>query len=337
MIENSQAISELMRGAINNKAVYGVSYSLIAANQSEYHYLGFQGKNQDAIALEANMQYDLASLTKVVGTTTRILQLLSERKLDLEDPVGKFINDVDKPKITIKQLLLHRSGLRADIKNVWDFSQEALIKAVKEMPQLCPADTKTIYSDLNFILLGWVIQKIDGDLSKSLEEHIFQPIGMTNTSYNPRADRKIFVPTEKQVKRGGIIRGEVHDEKSHLLDGVSGHAGLFSTLTDLTRFAQMYLHKGYYNDQRILPEAVFPILENSVTSGRTLGWRCWMTPAGQTLWHTGFTGTSIALNLVNQSAFVCLTNRVYPTRKNRRWLSYRLMAIALFYGHPESI
>ncbi|WP_143795872.1 serine hydrolase, partial [Oenococcus oeni] len=77
------------------------------------------------------MQYDLASLTKVVGTTTRILQLLSEGKLDLEDPVGKFINGVDKPKITIKQLLLHRSGLRADIKNVWDFSREALIKAVK--------------------------------------------------------------------------------------------------------------------------------------------------------------------------------------------------------------
>ncbi|WP_144263879.1 serine hydrolase, partial [Oenococcus oeni] len=123
MIENSQAISELMRGAINNKAVYGISYSLIAADQSEYHYLGFQGKNQDAIALEANMQYDLASLTKVVGTTTRILQLLSEGKLDLEDPVGKFINGVDKPKITIKQLLLHRSGLRADIKNVWDFSR----------------------------------------------------------------------------------------------------------------------------------------------------------------------------------------------------------------------
>ncbi|AZZ61699.1 serine hydrolase [Oenococcus sp. UCMA 16435] len=337
MIENGQAISELMRSAISNKAVYGVSYSLIAPDQNEYHYLGFQGKNKDAIALKANMRYDLASLTKVVGTTTRILQLLSEGKLNLEDPVGKFINDVNKPEITIKQLLLHRSGLRADIKNVWNFSKEALIQAVKDMPQLCPADTKIIYSDLNFILLGWIIQKIDGDLSKSLQEHIFLPIGMTDTSYNPKADRNIFVPTEKQAKRGGIIRGEVHDEKSHLLDGVSGHAGLFSTLTDLTRFAQMYLHKGYYNGQQILPETAFSILDNSVANGRTLGWRCWMTPAGKTLWHTGFTGTSIALNLVNQSAFVCLTNRVYPTRENRRWLSYRLMAIALFYGHPESI
>ncbi|MGY3744725.1 serine hydrolase domain-containing protein [Oenococcus kitaharae] len=333
MMQNSQAIADLMRGAIADQAVYGVSYALIGNDENESHFLGFQGENADAIPIEAGMRYDLASLTKVVGTSSRILQLLTAGKLRLQDPIGRFISGLDKPEITIRQLLQHRSGLRADIAHVWDFDRSSLIKAVKQMPQLCPTDTKTIYSDLNFMLLGWLIAKIDGDLSKSLQEHIFKPLNMTDTGYNPdQHNLANIVPTEYQAQRGGIIRGVVHDGKARLLDGVSGHAGLFSTIKDLTHFSQMYLHDGQYQGQQILPSSAFQLLSDNVAGGRTLGWRCWSQPAGLKLWHTGFTGTSIALDLVNQKAFICLTNRVYPTRENKRWLSWRLMAIHAFYG-----
>lgn len=337
MIENTQGIAALMHNALADQAAFGVSYALIGPDQNELHYLGMQGSGPDALPLTPNMQYDLASLTKVVGTTTRLLQLLAAGTIQLADPVGKYVPDLAHPQLTIEQLLLHNSGLPADIPNALTMTAEELTAKIKQAPLANAPGTKFVYSDLGFIQLGWVIQQVDGDLAASLRENVFSPLGMKQTGFNPdQSDLNVFVPTEDVPARGGVLRGVVHDEKAAVLHGISGHAGLFSSLTDLNQFVRMYLNHGYCRDQQILPTSVFDWFRQIHFQGRTLGWQCWR-PGGDLLWHTGFTGTSIALDLTHQTGFVCLTNRVYPTRTNLRWLTWRRLAVSLFYNRLEDI
>jgi CubicO group peptidase (beta-lactamase class C family) len=337
MITNNLGIAETINNAINQRAVYGVSYSLLGLEQNEQHYLGYQGTGSDKIAIRPDLEYDLASLTKVIGTSTRILQLFGIGKIKLTDTIGNFLTNLKHPELTIKDLLLHCSGLPADIADVSELNRAGLIERVKQADLIYPTGSQTVYSDLGFILLGWIIAAIDGDLADSLNEHIFKPLAMNQTGFKlanqPPAN---FVPTENLPQRGGIIRGQVHDQKAWLLDGQSGHAGLFSTLSDLSNFASMYLHYGIFNEQPILQPASFAILKKFYQNGRTLGWQRW-SPEGMKIWHTGFTGTSIALDLDQKTGFVCLTNRIYPTRQNQAWLKWRKLAVGLFFEEPEMI
>lgn len=337
MVTNNLGIAEVINNSLATQAVYGVSYSLIGLEQNEQHYLGYQGSGADKIAIRPDLEYDLASLTKVVGTTTRVLQLLEVGKLHLTDQIGNFLSGLNYPELTIEQLLLHNSGLPADITNHAQLTRPELVAQIKQAELIYPTGSQTVYSDLGFILLGWIIATIDGDLAASLSKHVFEPITMQQTGYNltdrPAVD---FVPTENLPERGGIIRGKVHDQKAFLLAGQSGHAGLFSTLTDLSKFAAMYLHHGIYKGKQILQPASFTLLQHYYQNGRTLGWQRW-SPQGMKIWHTGFTGTSIALDLEQQTGFVCLTNRIYPHRQNQAWLKWRKLAIGLFFAEPEVI
>ncbi|KMO59556.1 beta-lactamase, partial [Lacticaseibacillus rhamnosus] len=174
------------------------------------------------------------------GTTTRILQLLLAGKIQLDQPIGSLVSGLRYPQLTIEQLMLHRSGLPADVPHAHALDRAGLIQAVKTMAAVAPPDTTTLYSDLNFILLGWAIAAVDGSLAASLHQHVFEPLGMPATGYCPQAVAPSdFVPTENVSERGGVLRGTVHDHKAFLLDGVSGHAGLFSTLGDLTTFTRL--------------------------------------------------------------------------------------------------
>ncbi|UQS81463.1 beta-lactamase family protein [Bombilactobacillus folatiphilus] len=337
MTPAEQKINQLMKTAINQKIVYGVSYAFVSAKEEQIFYLGDQGKNQEKVALEPDMLYDLASLTKVVATTTRILQLLEQNQIHLDDHVGYYLPMIHYPQITIKQLLLHNSGLPADISNPQKLDSQQLINAITHAKLLTPSNTNTIYSDLGYILLGWLIEQIDGNLAHSFAKNIFEPLNMQHTKFNPISNQTLnFVPTEFDSTRGGLIRGHVHDEKAAILGGISGHAGLFSTLNDLTKFTRMYLNQGCYHGQQLLNTTSFAYLKKTYCRGRTLGWKKW-TPTGNQLWHTGFTGTSIALDLDHQTGFICLTNRIYPTRNDRRWLPIRREAIKLFYHKEEKI
>lgn len=336
MIVNNSAIFEVIQNAIQDQAVYGASYSLQSNSLSEQHYIGYQGIGLDHIALTSGLEYDLASLTKVIGTTTRILQLLSQKKLALKDEIGRFIPNLSYPELTVEQLLLHDSGLPADIKSA-GYSKVELIDKIKQSSLIYQPGTKTVYSDLGFILLGWLIQKIDGDLAQSLQENVFKPLKMKKTGFNLKVNNpKLFVPTENVPARGGALRGTVHDEKAHLLGGISGHAGLFSTLADLNNFVSMYLHQEVFAGHEVLNSNCFSLLKSYYKNGRTLGWQRWV-PTGLKIWHTGFTGTSIAIDMDQQTGFVCLTNRIYPTRQNRDWLKWRRLAIGLFFAEPEVI
>lgn len=326
----TQTIDELAAAAVDGAAVPGISYSLFGPDYNEMHVLGFQGAGTDYLPLTADALYDLASLTKVVATTTRLLQLLVTGELHLADQLGQFVTGCAAPELTIAQLMLHRSGLPADVTGAHGMTRAQLDTAVRgSMPQHAPGSV-TEYSDLNYILLGRVIAAVDGDLAASVDGQVLRPLGMTSSGYNPQAPAARFVPTENRPERGGIVRGQVHDHKAYLMGGVSGHAGLFSTLSDLTVFTRALVG---LTDNAVLPPQIRELLAAHDVGGRTLGWRRWSHE--QQYWHTGFTGTSIAFDCERQTGFVCLTNRVYPTRTNRKFLAVRQQMLRAFFGQES--
>ena len=326
----TQTIDELAAAALSDAAVPGISYSVFGPDMNAGHALGFQGQGADHLPLTGAALYDLASLTKVVGTTTRLLQLLAAHKLHLTDTVGQYVGGCAAPELTIEQLMLHRSGLPADVAGVHGMNRAQLDTAVRSAQPHYTPGTVTEYSDLNYILLGRVIAAIDGSLAASVSSQVLRPLGMTSSGYNLQAPLARFVPTENRPERGGIVRGKVHDHKAYLMGGVSGHAGLFSNLDDLTIFTRAMTG---LTKTPVLPPAVFKLLADHDVGGRTLGWRRWSH--GQQYWHTGFTGTSIAFDRDKQTGFVCLTNRVYPTRTNRAFLAVRRQMLTAFFGQES--
>ncbi|MQS75150.1 serine hydrolase domain-containing protein [Companilactobacillus halodurans] len=337
MIRNIIPIECLIKDSVNKGEIPGASYSLISSDEIENHYIGYKTLDTTGEALRPDMLYDLASLTKVVGTTTRIFQLLDSKTILLNDPISKFISGTLYPDVTVEQLLMHSSGLPGDVEGKHSMNESQLISKIKNEKLITEPGSEIRYSDLGYILLGKIIEKIDGGLQKSFEKNIFEPLKMFHTMYNPfRLNPSKIIPTEIQSSRGGVIQGTVNDYKAYLMNGISGHAGLFSTLNDLNKFVIMYLNNGIYNGKQIIPNSAFDLIENNYQDGRTLGWKSW-TSNNFYLWHTGFTGTSIALDLKNKRGFVCLTNRIYPDRSKKDWINTRRLAIGLFFNKQEAI
>ncbi|MFC6200501.1 serine hydrolase domain-containing protein [Lactiplantibacillus nangangensis] len=325
-------IAAYIESCLDAGDIYGASFSLITPKGVTQYYRGKQGKDDFAIGLDPSMIYDLASVTKVVGTTTRIFQLLSDHTIRLDDPVARFLPGFAHKEITIKQLLLHNSGLPADIDNLTNMNREDLIAAVYDAKLINRPGEKFVYSDLGYIILGWIIRTVDGALARSIQDHVLYPLAMTNTGYNLNRPKVRFVPTEFDPRRGQI-QGQVHDYKAFLLNGESGHAGLFSTLTDLTVFIEMMLNFGEYQGKRVLDENVFDWLGEYDVEGRTLGWERY-NGKHQYL-HTGYTGTAVAFDLDRQVGLVLLTNRVYPTSDNQVWNRDRQQVFDLFFNDQD--
>lgn len=207
-------------------------------------------------------------------------------------------------------------------------NREDLITAVYGAKLINQPGEKVVYSDLGYIILGWIIRTVDGALARSIQDHVCYPLAMTNTGYNLNRPKIRFVPTEFDPRRGQI-QGQVHDYKAFLLNGESGHAGLFSTLTDLTVFVEMMLNFGEYQGKRVLDENVFDWLGEYDVDGRTLGWE--RRPGKHQYFHTGYTGPAIAFDLDRQIGLVLLTNRVYPTSDNQVWNQDRAHVFDLFF------
>lgn len=278
--------------------------------------------------------WDLASLTKVIGTTSAMIQLVGSGRVALDSPVVRYLPAWTAPgaeRITVRHLLSHSSGMpawRALYKEAAT-AEEAEQQLFATSPDTLPG-VRYVYSDLGFILLGKLVERVSGErLAPYDSAHVFSPLGMPDTRYLPPvALLPRIAPTEQDPWRQKKVRGEVHDENAVRLGGVSGHAGLFSTGHDLARFARMYLHHGTLDGVRVLDSAavaMFTRMQDSTISRRALGWE---TPtlgnsAGSRLsplafGHTGFTGTSLWMD-PGQGIFVLLlTNRVNPTRENRK-------------------
>lgn len=278
--------------------------------------------------------WDLASLTKVVGMTSGVMQLVERGTLDLDAPVQRYLPEwtgTNKARVTVRHLITHQSGLPA-FKQY--YKQNASPDSTLRLFLTTPLDTmpgvRMVYSDIGAILLGKIIERVSGEsLDAYLTRHVFAPLGMNETGYRPDPSlRPRIAPTEKDPWRGRHIRGEVHDENGAALGGVSGHAGLFSTARDLDRLARAYLGGGAVDGGRLASAATvrqFTAVQDSVFSSRALGWD---TPgengsAGHFIrrpafGHTGFTGTSLWIAPQHDLYVMLLTNRVNPTRERSR-------------------
>ena len=288
----------------------------------------------DAPAPDLHTVWDLASLTKVVGMTTAMMQLVEQGKVSLDAPVQRYLPEwrgSGKDRVTVRHLLTHSSGLPA-----WRelYKETSTAAEARQMVLDTPLDTapgvRMVYSDLGAILAGLLIERVSGEsLDRYLVRHVFTPLGMRETRYLPPPSwLPRTAPTEVDPWRGRQLRGEVHDENASRLGGVSAHAGLFSTADDLTRFARAWLNGGTLDGHRVVEAATlrdFTRVQNVLLSHRALGWE---TPNGTNsagaqmrrpaFGHTGFTGTSIWIDPASDRFVLLLTNRVNPSRTNSR-------------------
>lgn len=274
--------------------------------------------------------YDLASLTKVVGTTTAAMILFDEGKLDLDEKVSHYLplfSGGMKDDVTVRQLLEHRGGLPAG-RDLWRHAHtpEEAKQLILDTPLEYRPGAGQVYSDLGADLLGMVIEHIaDEGLDTFLTRRVFEPLGMIDTGFRP-ADSLAYriAPTEVTPPRGYPLRGEVHDENAYAMGGVAGHAGLFGTASDLAVFAQMMLNMGTYDGIRIVSDSAIRLFTSRAAGTRALGWEVGERQHGagnyfgeHSYGHTGFTGTSLWIDPDREMFVVLLTNRVHAARARR--------------------
>ncbi len=345
------AVDELIDNAIRDRdfpsAVLIVGDSNNIIFQNAYGRLTY---DDDAKPTTMNTIYDLASVTKVIAATSAIIKLYEEGKVDLDAPVAQYIPQFavnNKGDITVRNLLLHNSGLTAWTPFYQMYSTaEEVRNAIYSCSKEYETGTQTIYSDYNAVLLGDIIEKVSNiRLDKYCKEFIFLPLGMTVTDYLiPISQNYRIAPTEYDTYwRNELLIGYVHDETAALLEGVSGNAGLFSTGPDLYKFMRMMLKKGRYVDERKVPaknkeeqlfkEESVDLFTTKVTglgylNTRALGWdtkpeptnkyppQCGYKFSQNCFGHTGYTGTSVWCDKDKNLIIIFLTNRIYPKRGN---------------------
>jgi serine-type D-Ala-D-Ala carboxypeptidase len=279
--------------------------------------------------------FDLASLSKVIGTTTAVEILYDRKKLDLDAPVVKYIPEFagtpGHEKILVRHLLTHSSGLNSR-EAPWQHAKDRqqIMDLLYKMPVDWAPGTKVLYSDYNMMLMGEIVYRISGQrLDHFLAKNVFGPLRMEDTGYNPPEKLLDLIPPTEQddVFRHVLVHGVVHDKNAFVMGGVSGHAGLFSSASDLAKFAQMYLNGGTYGGKRIISEETIDLFMQRQLSpagtSRAIGWDTAVKGsfAGDlaspwAIIHTGFTGTSIYIDPNRDAFIILLTNRVNPSRKN---------------------
>lgn len=296
------------------------------------------------LPMTADTIFDLASLTKVLATTTAVMQLIEAGRVGLDQPLARYwpgFGRHGKAGITVRQLLTHTSGLRPDLDlaQPWSGSAAALALVEQERPRAVPG-TRFVYSDINFIALGELVRRVGGEpLAVYAARRIFGPLGMGDTGFAPPpAARSRIAPTDLQ--QGALRWGAVQDPTAYRMQGVAGHAGLFGTADDLARFAQMLLGGGALHGQRVLSAAsvLRMSLPQRLPGGvqRGLGWDIASPFAGgqdvafgpESFGHTGYSGTSLWVDPKRGRYLVILTSRLHPDgRGDARPLRRRLAAL----------
>ncbi|HPP01207.1 MAG: serine hydrolase [Candidatus Omnitrophica bacterium] len=334
----------LKEGKIIARRAVGQAQTHLALQNNESHeitYVPYSGR-----MLEDTL-FDLASLTKMIATTTSILILVDQGQIDLDKTVASYIPAFAaraKDKVTVRHLITHTSGLPSwfPFYQIYIDREEVFRSLDEDFALETPPGAVRVYSDLGFIVLGRLVEVVSGKrLDRFAQEYIFGPLGMTHTGFLPSLPaRYLAAPTELDPGRDGFLKGIVHDENSRALSGVSGHAGLFSTATDLALFAQMLLNKGELHGRRILKEATVQAMlksqlpQSAIDKGsaflrnrkQLIGW--WGMddkitigadgglPSQTAFGHTGFTGTSFYVDPEHNAAAILLSNAIHPKRED---------------------
>ena len=289
---------------------------------------GYRALDPSKEPMTVDTIFDLASLTKVMATTSCVMRLVQLGQVKLNDPVAKYIPEFahnGKDDVTVRQLLTNYSGLRPDLdlKQYWSGLEEGYTRANAEK-LMNPPGSVFVYSDINFVVLGELVQRVGGmPLDQYAQTYIFGPLGMTSTRFLPPADWKPRIaPTERDERTGQMLRGVAHDPTARRMGGVAGDAGLFSTADDVAKFAQALLNGGApVFSPWIVEKMTTPQQPPNLTDVRGLGWdidspfssnRGELLPVGS-FGHTGFTGTSLWIDPHTQTYVILLANSIHPS------------------------
>jgi serine-type D-Ala-D-Ala carboxypeptidase len=336
-------IYKVLQGAIDSRAFPGCAFGVLAGGEVVLSDgLGSFTYENDAPVVERHTVFDIASLTKVVSSTAIAMLLFQEGVLHLDAPVGELLpgfiigraNSELARRVTLRNLLAHNSGLPGYVEFFRTATtSSALFRACLELPVEVPPGERSEYSDPGFILLGKALEILKRDsLSGAARKGIFEPLGMSATRFCPaRPQWQQIPPTEiDNAFRHRVIQGEVQDENAWIMDGVAGHAGLFSNVPDLLRFMAAVL-AGYHDSQSadsklFKRETIEVFAERQAPHGssRALGWD---TPSAESsagrhfsthsIGHLGYSGCSLWIDLEASVGVVLLTNRTWPDRKNQ--------------------
>lgn len=324
----SETLDALIEEAVARDEIPG-AVLLVGQPGRILHYkaYGWRAIEPEREAMTVETIFDVASLTKVVATTPAVMKLFEQGKLRLNDPLTRYLPEFQGGgAITVRDLLTHFSGLRPglDLRPPWSGKQTGLYLAFVDPPVEAPG-ARFIYSDINFILLGALVESASGrPLDEFAAEQVWRPLGMKETMFRPPETlRARIAPTE--IVDGVLLRGVVHDPTCRAMGGVAGHAGLFTTAADLARFAEMMLGEGEREGVRVFSALTVrkftaPQSPPNQPVLRGLGWdiespysgnRGELFPVGS-FGHTGFTGTSLWLDPVSRTYVILLANSIHP-------------------------
>ncbi len=326
----NEKLKEIISELVLKDATCGVNYAVIDNKTIYTGSIGLKAKyglKEDKLIEQfednnINTMYDIASLTKVVCTLSIIFRLYERGLLNLNDKVQKYLKAFKYDDITIYDLLTHTSGLPADFSFKDIIPKTDAINILYTMDKINPKGT-FLYSDIGYMLLGLLIEKIcNKPLDKVFKEEVTDLLEMNNTCFNPK-NKFLVAPTEITKERG-VVRGVVHDEKAMSMEGIAGHAGVFSNIEDLIKFSQMILNNGKFKNKKYLSESTIESwYEGNVIDGtekRSFSWfvgnNSIVIENQNAISFNGFTGPSISIDRKNNIAIILLTNRVHPTRNN---------------------
>lgn len=323
---------KIIKRYVDEGLLPGAVFAYVTKDDCEKDCYGYKALLPEKEALTMDTLYDLASLSKVIGTAPMIFKLTEEGLISMKMKVSSILEDFPYKDITVEDLMTHTSGIAADDKNykkckdpeeLWDF-------VMKEVEWPCKRKEKVVYSCFGFIILGKIIEHYKKDIPSYFEDVIASPLGTSNLFYRPEdhGRMKDCAPTEVTEARG-IIQGEVHDGKAHILNGRAGNAGVFSDIDGLIRYTQMILNDGVYNGKKILEKTTIDLLKKPYTEGmneiRTIGGWFFGDPnqsngdyiSKHSLYHTGFTGTSLYIDFDRGCGIILLANAIHPSRDHK--------------------
>ncbi len=334
-MRNKRTIN-MLHELVSENIVPGVSYALLHHGSVKAEVFG----RRQIVPVEKEMKpallYDVASLTKVIGTTTVILKLVEKGKIKLDDPIKKFLPKFSDQRITIRHFLTHTSAITGYIKNRNSLNANELIDALYTLHTGEWFEKKVVYTDIGMIFLGLIIEKIyQLPVQKVIVSEVLQPLGMNESTFVPDPAR--CVPTELSKKRG-LICGQVHDPKANIIGERCGSAGLFTSLHDLIKFSAWILEDNP-NKKVLHEQTIWNLFRDQTPSRslrRSLGWDLRYNSQNEAcLYHTGFTGTFILLDKNKQDGLIVLTNRVHPNAANDIFLEKRDKIIAQYLNEKD--
>lgn len=333
----------LIEAKLKQQLFPGVIFQFIEDQQEETQVLGNAQIEPTVIPLAENFLFDVASLTKVVCTTTVMLRLFEAGKLTWDQPLHDLLPDFQNRNITLRHLLTHTSDIKTYIPNRNQLSAAELRAAYLKLEPGDQLGKVVQYTDAGTILLGFLIETLyQKDVINVFKQEVLQPLQMSASLFLPEPPYDRIVPTQKQSD-GKILKGITHDPKARILAEHAGNAGLFTNLKDLSKFAKMYLNLGRVQDKIYLHDkTILELLKDQTPmkdGGRSLGWDLKFSPNDQAplLFHTGYTGTFLMLDINKQSAFIFLSNRVHLEDHRAHYVTERDEILACYLNERSKL